>query len=53
MIKSVAKVVVHYADMRERGVEFQAAPVQMHFGWWAMFADPDGTRYAFGQWPVG
>jgi predicted enzyme related to lactoylglutathione lyase len=39
-----------YADMRERGVEFPAAPVQMHFGWWAMFADPDGTRYALGQW---
>ena len=42
-----------YADMRDRGVEFQAAPVQMHFGWWAMFTDPDGTRYALGQWPVG
>lgn len=42
-----------YADMRERGVEFQAAPVQMHFGWWAMFTDQDGTRYALGQWPVG
>ena len=39
-----------YAEMRERGVEFQAAPVQMHFGWWAMFTDPDGTRYALGQW---
>jgi predicted enzyme related to lactoylglutathione lyase len=42
-----------YAEMRERGVEFQAAPVQMHFGWWAMFTDPDGTRYALGQWPGG
>ena len=38
-----------YADMREKGVEFQAAPVQMHFGWWAMFTDQDGTRYALGQ----
>jgi lactoylglutathione lyase len=42
-----------YAEMRERGVEFHAAPVQMHFGWWAMFTDPDGTRYALGQWPLG
>ena len=42
-----------YADMRERGVEFQAAPMQMHFGWWALFTDQDGTRYALGQWPVG
>ena len=31
-------------------VEFPAPPVQMHFGWWAMFADPDGTRFALGQW---
>ena len=38
-----------YADMRERGVEFQAAPMQMHFGWWALFTDQDGTRYALGQ----
>jgi predicted enzyme related to lactoylglutathione lyase len=42
-----------YSAMRHRGVEFQAAPAQMHFGWWAMFTDPDGTRYALGQWPVG
>ena len=39
-----------YAEMRERGVDFPAAPVQMHFGWWAMFTDPDGTRYALGEW---
>jgi len=39
-----------YSEMRARGVEFPAPPVQMHFGWWAMFADPDGTRYALGQW---
>jgi hypothetical protein len=24
--------------------------VPVHFGWWAMFTDPDGTRYALGQW---
>jgi predicted enzyme related to lactoylglutathione lyase len=42
-----------YSAMRDRGVEFPAAPAQMHFGWWAMFTDPDGTRYALGQWPMG
>jgi predicted enzyme related to lactoylglutathione lyase len=39
-----------YAEMRDRGVEFPTAPVQQHFGWWALFADPDGTRYALGEW---
>jgi predicted enzyme related to lactoylglutathione lyase len=39
-----------YAAMRERGVEFSEPPVQQHFGWWALFTDPDGTRYALGQW---
>jgi hypothetical protein len=23
--------------------------VKMDFGWWALFEDPDGTRYALGQ----
>jgi predicted enzyme related to lactoylglutathione lyase len=39
-----------YAEMRERGVEFSEPPVEQHFGWWALFSDPDGTRYALGQW---
>ena len=34
----------------ERGVEFMAPPAQMHFGWWALFSDQEGTRYALGQW---
>jgi len=38
-----------YRELRDRGVEFPTPPVQMHFGWWAMFADEDGTRYALGQ----
>jgi predicted enzyme related to lactoylglutathione lyase len=39
-----------YCELRERGVEFPAPPQQQHFGWWALFKDPDGTRYALGQW---
>jgi predicted enzyme related to lactoylglutathione lyase len=35
--------------MSDRGVDFPQPPVEMHFGWWAMFADQDGTRYALGQ----
>ena len=38
-----------YRELRDRGVEFPTPPVQMHFGWWAMFAGEDGTRYALGQ----
>jgi lactoylglutathione lyase len=38
-----------YREMRARGVEFPTPPVEMHFGWWAMFVDQDGTRYALGQ----
>jgi predicted enzyme related to lactoylglutathione lyase len=60
VIRSVAKVVVPVDDQERAeefwtgragfGVEFPTAPVQMHLGWWAMFTDPDGTRYALGQW---
>jgi predicted enzyme related to lactoylglutathione lyase len=39
-----------HRDLSARGVEFPTPPAQLHFGWWALFADPDGTRYALGQW---
>lgn len=39
-----------YRELRERGVRFPQPPKQMHFGWWALFEDPDGTRYALGRW---
>jgi predicted enzyme related to lactoylglutathione lyase len=39
-----------HRELTGRGVEFAAPPQQMHFGWWSMFTDPDGTRYALGQW---
>ncbi len=38
-----------HAELTERGVRFPVAPTQMHFGWWSMFEDCDGTRYALGQ----
>jgi predicted enzyme related to lactoylglutathione lyase len=39
-----------YRELSERGVDFAAPPERMHFGWWSMFTDQDGTRYALGQW---
>lgn len=42
-------IVETYRELSRRGVAFPTPPVQMHFGWWAMFADQDGTRYALGQ----
>lgn len=39
-----------YRELIERGVKFPAPPVKMDFGWWSMFEDSDGTRYALGQW---
>jgi lactoylglutathione lyase len=39
-----------YERLREHGVRFPVPPARMHFGWWALFEDDDGTRYALGQW---
>jgi predicted enzyme related to lactoylglutathione lyase len=39
-----------YAELSARGVKFPLPPARQHFGWWALFEDPDGTRYALGQW---
>jgi lactoylglutathione lyase len=39
-----------YAELAGRGVKFPLPPARQHFGWWALFEDPDGTRYALGQW---
>jgi hypothetical protein len=32
-----------------RGVEFPQAPVQQPFGWWSMFNDTEGNRFALEQ----
>jgi lactoylglutathione lyase len=39
-----------YRELTERGVKFPAPPIKMPFGWWSMFEDDEGTRYALGQW---
>jgi predicted enzyme related to lactoylglutathione lyase len=35
-----------YRELVAQGVVFPTPPVKMHFGWWAMFEDQDGIRYA-------
>jgi predicted enzyme related to lactoylglutathione lyase len=39
-----------HRELSGRGVDFPVPPTEMHFGWWSMFTDPDGTRYALAQW---
>lgn len=39
-----------YAELSARGVRFPLPPSRQHFGWWALFEDNEGTRYALGQW---
>ena len=38
-----------YRQLAARGVSFPAPPSMMPFGWWAMFEDNEGTRYALAQ----
>jgi lactoylglutathione lyase len=35
-----------YEELNARGVKFTTPPVEMHFGWWSVFEDDEGTRYA-------
>lgn len=35
-----------HQELSARGVEFPQPPVEMFFGWWSMFQDPDGNRFA-------
>jgi lactoylglutathione lyase len=35
-----------YAELRARGVEFPEPPVEQPFGWWSLFQDSEGTRFA-------
>jgi predicted enzyme related to lactoylglutathione lyase len=39
-----------HADLTRRGVVFPLPPAKQQFGWWALFEDNEGTRYALGQW---
>jgi lactoylglutathione lyase len=35
-----------YEELRSRGVEFPQPPVELSFGWWSMFHDGEGNRFA-------
>lgn len=35
-----------YQELRARGVRFPLAPIEQPFGWWSLFEDPDGNRFA-------
>jgi predicted enzyme related to lactoylglutathione lyase len=45
-----ADIEATHRELVQRGVAFPVPPSRQHFGWWALFEDPDGTRYALGQW---
>ncbi len=38
-----------YRELSAKGVRFPVPPKKEFFGWWSMFEDPDGTRYALGE----
>ncbi|WP_370944376.1 VOC family protein [Amycolatopsis sp. cg5] len=35
-----------YAELTARGVEFPAPPEKQPWGWWSMFCDSEGNRFA-------
>jgi lactoylglutathione lyase len=37
-----------YDELRARGVEFAQPPVRQSWGWWSMFEDQEGNRFALG-----
>jgi predicted enzyme related to lactoylglutathione lyase len=38
-----------YEELSAKGVEFPAKPVEQPWGWWAMFVDSEGNRFALQQ----
>ena len=60
MISGIAKIVLPVDDQErakrfwttQMGFELQRdeSSGDEHLGWWSLFEDPDGTRYALGQW---
>ena len=38
-----------HRELAAKGVTFPAPPVKQPWGWWAMFEDPEGTRFALRQ----
>jgi lactoylglutathione lyase len=35
-----------YEELKARGVEFPQPPVEQPFGWWSIFEDTEGNRFA-------
>jgi len=35
-----------YQELSAKGVAFPQPPTEMPFGWWSLFEDPDGNRFA-------
>jgi lactoylglutathione lyase len=35
-----------YEELRSKGVRFPQPPVELSFGWWSMFQDLEGNRFA-------
>ncbi len=35
-----------YDELRSRGVEFPQPPIELSFGWWSIFQDQEGNRFA-------
>jgi predicted enzyme related to lactoylglutathione lyase len=35
-----------YDELRSRGVEFAQPPIRLSFGWWSLFQDQEGNRFA-------
>lgn len=38
-----------YEELSARGVRFPVPPTRQHFGWWSMFEDHEGTRFALSR----
>ncbi|WP_369973656.1 VOC family protein [Prauserella sp. PE36] len=38
-----------YEELSAKGVEFPAKPVKQPWGWWSMFLDSEGNRFALQQ----
>lgn len=42
-------LVAAHRELTAKGVRFPTPPIQQPWGWWSVFEDQDGTRYALGQ----
>jgi predicted enzyme related to lactoylglutathione lyase len=42
-----------YDELRARGVEFPQPPAEQPWGWWSMFEDGEGNRFALGPRDTG